>query len=96
MTGRRGTASADAWNSSATSTHAPTLPGHGRDVPTNVGYREAAESVAGYVAQHDLRDIVLVGRSGGGIATSNAVEIITDWVQRLVYLSGWVSSVGRM
>jgi|RhiMethySRZTD1v2_1073278.scaffolds.fasta_scaffold988326_1 pimeloyl-ACP methyl ester carboxylesterase len=95
MAGRRGTASADAWNSSATSTHGPTLPSHGRDVPTNVGYREAAESVAGYVAQHDLRDIVLVGHSGGGIAISNAVEIITDRVQRLVCLSGWVLKDGE-
>ena len=75
--------------------HAPTLPGHGRDVPTNVGYRDAAESVAGYVVQRDLRDIVLVGHSGGGVAISNTVEIIADRVQRLVYLSGWVLQDGE-
>ena len=72
--------------------HAPTLPGHGRDVPTNVGYRDAAESVAGYVVQRDLRDIVLVGHSGGGVAISNTVS---DRVQRLVYLSGWVLQDGE-
>ena len=76
-------------------THAPTLPGHGRDVPTNVGYRDAAESVAGYVVQRDLRDIVLVGHSGGGVAISHTVEIIADRVQRLVYLSGWVLQDGE-
>src|ERR1700735_438767 len=75
--------------------HAPTLPGHGQDVPKDVGYREAAETVAGYIVEHDLRDIVLVGHSGGGVAISNAVEIIADRVQRLVYLSGWVLKNGE-
>jgi pimeloyl-ACP methyl ester carboxylesterase len=75
--------------------HAPTLPGHGQDVPTDVGYREAAETVAGYIVEHDLRDVVLVGHSGGGVAISNAVEIIADRVRRLVYVSGWVLKDGE-
>src|SRR6478672_2317971 len=65
--------------------HAPTLPGHGRDVPTNVGYRDAAESVAGYVVQRDLRDIVLVGHSGGGVAILLSIELIAERVQRFLY-----------
>ena len=78
--------------------HAPKLPGHGQDVRTNVGYREAAESVGGLIVECDLRDIVLVGHSGGAVAISkavDAVEIVADWVQRLVYLSGWVLEDGE-
>lgn len=75
--------------------HAPTLPGHGRDMAANVGYREAAETVTGYVVARDLRDIVLVGHSGGGVAVSKAIETIADRVQRLVYLSGWVLQDGE-
>ena len=56
--------------------------------PDECRVRDAAESVAGYVVQRDLRDIVLVGHSGGGVAISHTVEIIADRVQRLVYLSG--------
>ena len=75
--------------------HAPTLPGHRRGIAANVGYREAAETVTGYVVARDLRDIVLVGHSGGGVAISKAVETIADRVQRLVYLSGWVLQDGE-
>lgn len=75
--------------------YSPTLPGHGRDIPTNFGYRAAAEAVATYVAERDLRDIVLVGHSGGGVAISKTVEIIAERVQRLVYISGWVLQDGE-
>jgi pimeloyl-ACP methyl ester carboxylesterase len=75
--------------------HAPTLPGHGQDVRTDVGYREAAEMVASYTVEQDLRNIVLVGHSGGGVAISRTVELIPDRVQRLVYISGWVLRDGE-
>src|ERR1700704_1587104 len=69
-------------------THTPMLPGHGQQVATGSGYQEAGDNVARYIAERDLRDIVLVGHSGGGIAISKAVELIADRVKRLVYLSG--------
>ena len=75
--------------------HAPTLPGHGQHVATGDGYQEAGEAVAGYIVERDLRDIVLVGHSGGGVAMSKAVELIADRVARLVYLSGWVLKDGE-
>ena len=43
----------------------------------------------------ELRDIVLVGHSGGGVAISKAVELIADRVGRLVYVSGWVLKDGE-
>jgi hypothetical protein len=42
------------------------------------GYQEAGDNVARYIAERDLRDIVLVGHSGGGIAISKAVELIAE------------------
>jgi pimeloyl-ACP methyl ester carboxylesterase len=75
--------------------HAPTLPGHGQDGRTDVGYREAAQTVAGGIVEQDLRDVVLVGHSGGGVAISRTVELIPDRVQRLVYISGWVLRDGE-
>lgn len=76
-------------------THAPTLPRRGRHAVASVGYQQAGEAVAGYVVERDLRDVVLVGHSGGGVATSKAAELIADRVQRLVYLSGWVLKDGE-
>ena len=75
--------------------HTPTLPGHGQHGATSVGYQEAGEAVAGYIVERDLRDIVLVGHSGGGVAISKAVELIAERVERLVYLSGWVLKDGE-
>ena len=76
-------------------THAPTLPRHGQHAATSAGYQQAGEEVAGYIVERDLRDIVLVGHSGGGVAISKAVELIADRVQRLVYVSGWVLKDGE-
>ena len=76
-------------------THTPTLPGHGQHSATGSGYQEAGEDVARYITQRDLRDVVLVGHSGGGIAISKAAEFIADRVKRLVYLSGWVLKDGE-
>jgi pimeloyl-ACP methyl ester carboxylesterase len=56
-------------------------------VATGSGYQDAADNVARYIAERDLRDIVLVGHSGGGIAISKQVELIADRAKRLVYLA---------
>jgi pimeloyl-ACP methyl ester carboxylesterase len=75
--------------------HAPTLPGQGQQGATGAGYQEAGEAVADYIVDRDLRDIVMVGHSGGGVAISKAVELIPDRVEHLVYLSGWVLKDGE-
>jgi len=56
--------------------HAPTLPRRGRHAATSAGYQEAGEAVAGYIIERDLRNVVLVGHSGGGIAISKTAELI--------------------
>lgn len=75
--------------------HAPTLPRRGLHEATSVGYQQAGEAVADYIVERDLRDIVLVGHSGGGVAISKAAELIADRVERLVYVSGWVLKDGE-
>jgi pimeloyl-ACP methyl ester carboxylesterase len=75
--------------------HAPTLPSHGEGRATDVGYRDAAELVARYIIEHELRDVVLVGHSGGGVAISKTAELIADRVRHLVYVSGWVLNSGE-
>jgi pimeloyl-ACP methyl ester carboxylesterase len=74
---------------------APTLPGRRPHGTTSTGYQEAGEALAGFIIDRDLRDIVLVGHSGGGVAISKAAELIADRVQRLVYFSGWVLRDGE-
>jgi len=75
--------------------HAPTLPRRGRHAATSAGYQEAGEAVAGYIIERDLRNVVLVGHSGGGIAISKTAELIEDRIERLIYVSGWVLKDGE-
>lgn len=79
-------------------THAPSLPGAGEHSGPNVpapGLTDYAESVAKFLHLEDLRDVILVGHSQGGLVISAASQLAHDRIQRLVFLDSPVPRHGE-
>jgi pimeloyl-ACP methyl ester carboxylesterase len=74
---------------------APTIAGHGKNVPKNVSHAQSTKSVVDYIVEHALTDIVLVGHSFGGTIISKVVEAIPEKIRRLVFLNGFVLQDGN-
>lgn len=75
----------------------PTLTGlgersHLRNLPVNLSTH--IEDVVNLCLWEDLRDVVLVGHSYGGIVVTGAADRIADRVARLVYLDAFVPQDG--
>ena len=75
--------------------HTPTIAGQGPDADRNVGLEDAIASVADYVAQHDLSEIVLAGHSYGGMIISGIYDRMPERVKRLVYWNAFVPHDGE-
>ena len=77
---------------------APCLTGLGERVhlsSPNVNLSTHVTDVVNHVEFEDLRDIVLVGHSYGGMAVTGAVDKIADRVRHLVYLDAFVPADGQ-
>ncbi|MGH7906296.1 MAG: alpha/beta fold hydrolase, partial [Candidatus Binataceae bacterium] len=75
--------------------HAPTLAGHGKNVPKNVSHAECVQSAIDYVVKNDLSDFVLVGHSFAGTVISKMAEAITGRIRRLVFWNAFVPLDGN-
>ena len=76
--------------------HCPTLKGNrpGDDRGT-VGLEDAAQSVVEFLAQHDLKDVRLVGHSYGGMVISRVAQLVPERLARLVYVNAFVPNPGE-
>jgi pimeloyl-ACP methyl ester carboxylesterase len=86
-----------AWDSTARHlerkghrTFAPTMAGHGKLAPKNVGHADCTESIVRSIVDRSLRDVVLVGHSFGGTVISKVAEAISERIKRLVFLNAFV------
>jgi len=68
----------------------PTIKGNGVGDAKTVGLAEAIESIVGYVIEHDLEGIVLVGHSYGGMVITGVADRLPDRIRRLVYWNAFV------
>ena len=75
--------------------HAPTIAGNGKDANKDVGLEEAIASIADYITQHDLRDIVLAGHSYGGFIITGIADRMLERIRRLVYWNAFVPYDGE-
>ncbi|HTW87156.1 MAG TPA: alpha/beta fold hydrolase [Candidatus Binataceae bacterium] len=75
--------------------YAPTIAGHGKDVPKNVSHADCVQSVIDYVIQRRLYDLVVVGHSFGGTIIAKLAEAIPDRVHRLVFWNAFVPLDGH-
>ena len=73
------------------------LPGHGartRD-RRGINLQTYADDVAGFIKDKELRDVILVGHSMGGIIISKVAELVLDRLAHLVYLAAAVLADGQ-
>ena len=75
--------------------HTPTVLGNGAGDDKRVGLDAAIGSVATYLEENDLGDIVLAGHSYGGMIISGVYDRMPDRVRRLVYWNAFVPHDGE-
>ncbi len=73
------------------------LPGHGARTRDRKGInlQTYADDVAGFIKDKDLREVILVGHSMGGIIISKVAELVPDRLAHLVYLAAAVLADGQ-
>jgi len=78
-------------------TYALDLPGHGARGGSRKGIttQAYADDVARFIKDKDLRDVILVGHSMGGIIISKVAEQVPDRLAHLVYLAAAVLADGQ-
>ncbi|MGH2415031.1 MAG: alpha/beta fold hydrolase [Microcystaceae cyanobacterium] len=74
---------------------APTIAGHGKGVNKNVNHAQCTQSVADYIVDKDLIDVVLLGHSFGGTIIAKVAEAIGDRIRRLIFLDAFVLNDGE-
>jgi pimeloyl-ACP methyl ester carboxylesterase len=78
--------------------HAPTLDGcaeRKEQVRPGITVGSHAREVAGLLFYEDLRDVVLVGTSAGGMVICRAAEMAADRIARLVFVDALALSPGE-
>ena len=76
--------------------HCPTLAGNRPDDDrSRIGLAAAAQSLADYLVQHNLRDVRLVGHSYGGMVISKVADVMPERIRRLVYVNAFVPLPGE-
>jgi pimeloyl-ACP methyl ester carboxylesterase len=74
--------------------HTPTIAGHGVEADKSISHEEQVASIASYITENDLKDIVLVGHSYGGTVVAKLAEQMSARVRRFVFWSAFVLDDG--
>ncbi len=75
--------------------HAPTLPGNGQAGDPGVTLEQTWRAVVDLLVESDLRDVVLVGHSFGGVVVQKVALAVPDRLRRLVFHNAYVVEHGR-
>lgn len=78
--------------------HTICLPGHGRrgdEAGPDVDLHRHADAVIDHVVEHDLREVMLVGHSYGGMPVTQAWNGLRDRVASVVYVDAGVADDGQ-
>jgi pimeloyl-ACP methyl ester carboxylesterase len=73
----------------------PTAVGNRPGDSKAVGLAEANQSIIDHLVENDLKDIILVGHSYGGMIISAVADRVPDRVRRLVYWNAFVPNDGE-
>jgi pimeloyl-ACP methyl ester carboxylesterase len=75
--------------------HTPTLAGHGPGAALDLSHDDGVASLVGYLREHDLSDVVLVGHSIAGSFIAKAAEQLPGAIKRLVFQNAFVPADGN-
>jgi pimeloyl-ACP methyl ester carboxylesterase len=78
--------------------HTPSFTGMGDRahlLTADITMTSFVDDLVGLIEAEDLRDVILVGHSLGGVPITGAAERIPDRIRRLVYLDGVVLESGK-
>ena len=76
-------------------TFTPTIKGNRPGDSKTTGLGEAIQSIVDYLIENDLRNIVLVGHSYGGMIITGVADRLQDRIRRLVYWNAFVPNNGE-
>ena len=73
----------------------PTIAGHGQGVDKAVSHADCVRSIADFIVERDLSDVVLVGHSFGGTVVAPVAGEIGERLRRLVFWNAFVPEDGN-
>ena len=94
-TGRELTSVAAMIGSAGHQVFTPTIKGNGPGDARTIGLPEAIASIVDFLIAHELKDIVLVGHSYGGMIITGVADRVGDRIRRLVYWNAFVPNDGE-
>jgi pimeloyl-ACP methyl ester carboxylesterase len=89
------TETAEALRKSGHIVYTPEYAGYGSAEHLKVTHEQITKSIADYIKQKDLHNIVLVGHSFGGSIIQKVAEQVPDRIKRLVFFDAFVLPDGQ-
>ncbi len=86
---------ADGLRAEGWEVHTPTVAGNGPGADRAVTLEDAIGSIADYLRERDLRDVVIAGHSYGGMIVSGLYDRMPERFRRLVYWNAFVPHDGE-
>jgi len=94
-TGRELEPTAEAIRAQGHIVHCPTIAGNRPGDSKQVGLEAAIASIVDYLAANDLKDVVLLGHSYGGMVITGTADRAPGRIRRLVYWNAFVPDDGE-
>ena len=73
----------------------PTIKGNRPSDTRDVGLAEAIQSIVDFLVLNELKDLVLVGHSYGGMVITGVADLVPNRIRRLVYWNAFVPNNGE-
>ncbi|MGA8651329.1 MAG: alpha/beta hydrolase, partial [Xanthobacteraceae bacterium] len=75
--------------------HTPTIAGNRPGDAKTVGLKEAIKSIVDYLNEKNLKDVILVGHSYGGMVITGVADQVPERIHRLIYWNAFVPDNGE-
>ncbi|WFU41538.1 alpha/beta hydrolase [Bradyrhizobium sp. CB82] len=75
--------------------HTPTIRGNRPGDTKTTGLKEAIQSIADYLAESNLKDVILLGHSYGGMVITGVADLVPERIRRLIYWNAFVPNDGE-
>ncbi|KJC48219.1 alpha/beta hydrolase [Bradyrhizobium sp. LTSP857] len=73
----------------------PTISGNRPGDAKTTGLKEAIQSIADYLAENNLTDLILLGHSYGGMVITGVADLVPERIRRLIYWNAFVPNNGE-